>query len=365
MAFDVNEILNPRPVFDRVFGDDYDVRRNPNIGDIRNQAQSIYGEPRQVDSNRLFDLERRANRLSPITPIQNAGSPANPSNPYSIDTRGLMTGVSNLAVGAINRERQRRVLGDPERAAKFEARGEERRGEYNTRIQEGDAGRGTRRLGERAARDLARANRYQGFGQELQELRSTQAGEQERAKKEQEFVETQFSEQTKAENKRLETMQTGTINLIRDIRRDEQAMARIGAQGRNQLAQIEARHKNDLKLEEWKQKNVIDNNKIPPSVLQGLNAAMRRDQSLNQRESHWLGILNDRMKFQQSVRNGFNPMEEIQKIGEERDKISRAIGEMYQQSGAIPEDAMKAFWDLLGKNEEESYEFDFNVFQDN
>ena len=381
MAFDVKEVLDAKSPFQKTFGEDYDVRRGVDMNNIRGTARQVYGDPIEYDQDKLFDLERRASRLTPLNNVQ-AGSGAIPGNPYSIDTRNLMTGVSNFAVGAINRERNRRVMGDPKAVEKFTNRAASRQNEAGELrdertlqlpgvttgtpmpIETSDPSRRERRLQRGAARDLARAERYGGFGRELQSLRTRQQQELDRQTKEQDFIEKEAGNELEANRKREETMTKGTIDMIRDIKRDEARMAVIGVQGQNVLNAIERRHEKDLEMEKWKQTHVVDNNKIPPSILQGLRATMDRSQSLAQRERYWVSILNDRMALTQAKNNGYDPIDEIEKIKTERDEVARAIGEMYQSSGAIPEEAMKSFWELFDENEEEG-SFDFNVFEDN
>jgi len=81
------------------------------VTDSQAAARQIYGQAEPTNKDKRRRLSERAKRLAPIGPIS-GGSAANPSNPYSIDTRGLIGGLASLAVGLINKERNERVYGE-------------------------------------------------------------------------------------------------------------------------------------------------------------------------------------------------------------------------------------------------------------
>lgn len=84
---------------------------NKIVTDSQAAARQIYGQAEPTNKGKRRKLSERAKRLAPIGPIS-GGSAANPNNPYSIDTRGLIGGLASLAVGLINKERNERVYGE-------------------------------------------------------------------------------------------------------------------------------------------------------------------------------------------------------------------------------------------------------------
>ena len=84
-------------------------RENDPFGvDIYEMSKKLYGADPLITPEQRQKLSGhmdRADRLAPLRALQygEVGSGRIGGNPYSIDTRGAMTGLSNLAVGLINR----------------------------------------------------------------------------------------------------------------------------------------------------------------------------------------------------------------------------------------------------------------------
>lgn len=88
----------------------------------------------EAEQAELANLTNRVQRLSPIAAPQAQASNAIPGNPFSINTAPVFNALQQGLTNVINAVRQKRLLGDPERAAELEAEGEalETRGQETT-----------------------------------------------------------------------------------------------------------------------------------------------------------------------------------------------------------------------------------------
>lgn len=123
VAFFAEETAGDPVDFMAVVADQY-----PEYADVATQiATQFMGErpdPLTEDDFREMNrLARRAQRLQPMRSFSpNEFGRGVPGNPYSVDTSRLQSGVANLASALINRERNRRLLGDDEALEQYRTR---------------------------------------------------------------------------------------------------------------------------------------------------------------------------------------------------------------------------------------------------
>lgn len=105
----------PLPSTNAQGNDQYEIRsgaqRNQEVQDIQEEGEIlgkyIYGSTRpltEAEKNKMAAMEQREGRLQPVD-FGVLGGRRIAGNPFSIDTRGLMTGLGNLGEGIINKER--------------------------------------------------------------------------------------------------------------------------------------------------------------------------------------------------------------------------------------------------------------------
>ncbi len=159
---------------------------DPLAVNLYEMAQQYFGKDPYISEDEksvLHQLNQRANRLGPMNMARygEVGGGAIPGNPYSVDRRGLFTGLNNLAVGLINRERNRRVEGDPKAVARAERRAstlnKELEGIRNKENPSESDMKRAERLEKRINRQERRAGRYTGFKETLDGLRQLQTKE--------------------------------------------------------------------------------------------------------------------------------------------------------------------------------------------
>lgn len=278
----------------RVFGEDFNVRRGVNLGPARSIAREVFGDPGGLsgtETNRMQELQTRASRLGPMQPTA-GGSAAIPGNPYSVDTRNLITGATTAAAGLINKERFDRIYGNEGRVIDNRARSENLERRANNILEEGRTGvrgaidnaRATSLL-RRSNRAQERSNRYGGFASELTDLRTRAATETERANQEREFM----VEQAKEELKSSRAVAEKTVNEM--ISADLQASRESILQGMRDTASMERLNRRYDRMEsmekqkrEFESENNIDARKsaqIDSLVLRSLGF---NNESLNLRE---------------------------------------------------------------------------------
>lgn len=180
---------------------------DPLSADIYEMAQKLYGAESLISGSQksqLNQLQGRADRLAPLRALQygEAGSGRIQGNPYSIDSRGLMTGMSNLAVGLINRERDRRTQGDPKAVAKANERANTLTTELDKLKALPNPGKSELKKIEQLERQIGnqtrRAERYGGFAGELESLRELASKEDQREENIQKYIERVAPQQASA-----------------------------------------------------------------------------------------------------------------------------------------------------------------------
>src|SRR5690554_6785901 len=124
-GFDFNKLKGrEEPVINRVAnlpgdGSKKTTAQEPEKGDLYTNsyneaiglASILYPDVEELndeESDRYNELTARSKRLQPVE-FGEMGSSGNPNNPYSIDTRGLLTGLSNVAEGITNKIREKRI----------------------------------------------------------------------------------------------------------------------------------------------------------------------------------------------------------------------------------------------------------------
>lgn len=140
-------------------------------------AAGIFPDQELTDAERaeMGALESRAARLSPIDIPSPVGSTQIPGNPYSYDVSPVLNAVTEGLTRVMNAARQRRLLGDPEKAEELES--EAARVESQARDTEGgmDAIRTTRKLIQKSRKLKDEANKEKGVAGRLRELREKEA----------------------------------------------------------------------------------------------------------------------------------------------------------------------------------------------
>ena len=207
---------------------------------------------------RMRELSSRYRRLQPIeakTPGEMSGA-AIPGNVHSVDTRGIQAGAQNVLAALVNRERQRRVEGDPkavekhtDRAKEYRQSAEDRLGGLQTPGAEMVLDRKERRRYDRdiagAERSDKMAERYGGFADELNSYMETVAQGKSTDEKRQKFVETfmphLFKAQAEnvkegAENERNVADRTSRETIARERIESAETIAGINADSRESVA---------------------------------------------------------------------------------------------------------------------------------
>jgi hypothetical protein len=360
MAIDPAEILQQEEPIDRFFPTQDRMPR------ARQMALDIYGQPIEYDQQRLTQLENRYRRLSPTQALA-GGSPAIPGNPYSIDTRNLVTGLSRAATGLINREREARVFGDERRSQSALQKADALKQQRMTTEPGGQlvlptTGGGMQLqlpdqqiegpMSRREARLRGRAERYGGFAQELSGLRSAQASEAERQKNVSGFVARQGEEQLKAEGQRTTDIGRANVQMARDIVNNEAAMNRLSQQGQQAIAQINQRFENDKKLKEI-ENQVSKSAGITPSMLTGLTQGLRMNSGiLDALEKKQLDVISDRYSSQEQRDIA---EQELLSIRSQRQQVQKGILDIYAGTGLFTQDQINSYLIAMGL-EPQSYQ---------
>jgi len=352
MAVDPAEILQTEDPIEKLFPEYDRMTRAQQV------ATDIYGQPIEYDQQRLAQLEGRYRRLSPTQALA-GGSPTIPGNPYSIDTRNLITGLSRAATGLINREREARVFGDEGRSQRALSRAERLRQERTTATPGGQltlptTGGGMQLqlpdeqvegpMSRREARLRRRADRYGGFAQELSGLASARAMEAQRQKDVSGFITKQAEEQIKGEGQRMADIGRANAQLARDIRNNEAAMNRLSQQGQQAIAQINQRFQNDKQLKEI-ESEVSKAAGITPSMLTGLTQGLRMNSGiLDALEKRQLDIINGRATKEELDA----AQAELEKIRDQRQQIQKGIVDIYEGTGLFTQDQINAYKKAIG-----------------
>ena len=198
---------------------------------------------------RMRELSSRYRRLQPIeakTPADMQGA-AIPGNVHSVDTRGIQAGAQNVLAALVNRERQRRVEGDPKavekhtrQAQEYRQSAEDRLGGLQTPGAEMVLDRKERR---RYDRDIARAERsdqmaerYGGFADELNSYMETVAQGKATEENRQKFMEKFLPELFKAQTENVR--QKGQTERTREQTASREKVATAANESRERVAKM-------------------------------------------------------------------------------------------------------------------------------
>ena len=165
---------------------------------VSQEAQQLFPEAEGLSPEEEEELQGYKSRLRDLKTMespQGLGSYRIRGNPYSIDTRGAMQGVGNLATSLVNREREDRIYGDEGKASRA-SRGAQVVGKLGDLL-----GSDSMQKVREKSRDR-RAERYSGFGNRAQELKGKEAQAAQQAQNRQEYIEEQVPERVESANDR-------------------------------------------------------------------------------------------------------------------------------------------------------------------
>lgn len=117
------------PLNQQEFFDDEMARQFPELQDIASLAQQLFPAEglSPAEQEELRRLTARAGRLRPLEQPSQIGSTRIPGNPFSTDLSPVFNAVQRGLVNMINAVREKRLLGQPEKATEKKRRAEQLR----------------------------------------------------------------------------------------------------------------------------------------------------------------------------------------------------------------------------------------------
>lgn len=293
------------------------------------------------------------------------GTPAS-GNPFSLDTRGAVTGLSNFAISLVNRDRQRRLVGDPDRLGEA-AEKRQRAESLLDNLVAGDgtgAGAGRDSIGRAPLSEAATMGAVQDLEQQADEIErehggvSTRAGElRQRAQAPQQFDEdlTSFMDEVVPGLGERILRHEQESDLIdqreeRDIRADERELDRDVQRHEHTMNEIRERAEQDRLTEDHK--NELRDN---PGMLHDVNYSQLRD--LIESSHPEVPLLENRLEAVNRELSGMDQFERqghperVEELEEQREELENRIVESKNEIHQQWREATPGFAPMVSEDE--------------
>lgn len=165
---------------------------------VANERDMLFPEAEGLSEEEKGKLRKHQSRLRDLQPMENpnnVGSGRIAGNPYSIDTRSALKGVTDAATSVVNKERKDRIYGNEDKANRA-SRGAQAVGALGDLL----GAEGLKKVREKS-RDR-REERYAGFADETQDLQEKEATAKERYQERQDYMKEQLPGRVEDQNDR-------------------------------------------------------------------------------------------------------------------------------------------------------------------